>query len=81
MTVYNQPDNRRLLAGLLNMQRDYPPIAVAAKVRVQVPAGRRITNVYHIPDRRVLPFEKVGPYVEFQLESFPVIAMAAVEYQ
>jgi hypothetical protein len=81
MTVYHQTDNRRLLAGLLNMQRDYPPIAVAANVRVKIPAGRRITNVYHIPDRKALPFEKVGPYVQFHLDSFPVIAMAAVEYE
>jgi hypothetical protein len=81
MTLYHQPENRRLLAGLLNMQRDYPPIAVGANVRVQIPVGRRVSTVFHVPDRKALPFEKVGPYVQFRMDSFPVVAMAAVEYQ
>lgn len=81
MTLYHQPENRRLLAGLLNMQRDLPPVPVGAMVRVQVPAGCRATAVLRVPDRKALAFEKAGPYVQFRLEPFPVIAMALVEYQ
>jgi hypothetical protein len=81
MTLYHQSGNRRLLAGLLNMQQDLPPVPVEAVVRVQVPAGRRATAVVRVPDRKALAFEKAGPYVQFRLEPFPVIAMALVEYQ
>jgi hypothetical protein len=81
MTLFHQPENRRLLAGLLNMQRDLPPMLVGATVRVKVPEGRRATGVVRVPDRRAMAFEKAGPYVQFRLEPFPIIAMALVEYQ
>lgn len=81
MTLYDQPEKRRLLAGLLNMQRDLPPVPVGAVVRVQVPEGRRATGVVSVPDRKALAFEMVGRYVQFRLEPFPVITMALVEYQ
>jgi len=81
MTLYHQPEKRRLLAGLLNMQRDLPPVPVGAVVRVHVPEGRRTTRVVKVPDGRVIEFEKAGPYVQFRLEPFPVISMALVEYE
>jgi hypothetical protein len=81
MTLYHQPENRRLLVGLLNMQRDLPALPVGAIVRVQVPEGGRATGVASVPDRKSTPFEKVGPYVQFRLEPFPALAMALVEYQ
>jgi hypothetical protein len=81
MTLYDQPDKQRLLAGLLNMQRDLPPIPVAATVRVRVPEGKRPTSVTKLPEKKSVPFEKAGPYVQFRLEPFPVIAMALIEYQ
>jgi hypothetical protein len=81
MTLFDQPEKRRVLAGLLNMQRDLPPVPVGAVVRVQVPEGRQVTGVVRLPDRKAMAFEKAGPYVQFRLEPFPVIAMALVEYQ
>lgn len=81
MTLYHQPENRRLLVGLLNMQQDHPPVPVGAVVRVQVPGGRRATGVVKVPERKAIAYEKAGPYVQFRLEPFPVIAMALVEYQ
>jgi len=81
MTLYHQSENRRLLVGLLNMQRDLPPVPVGAVARVLVPAGRRATAVLRVPGRKALPFEKAGPYVQFRIDPFPVIAMALVEYQ
>ena len=81
VTVCHQPENRRLLAGLLNMHQDHPPVPVGATVRVQVPAGRRATRVVQVPDRKTIRFETIGSYAQFRLEPFPVIAMALVEYQ
>jgi hypothetical protein len=63
------------------MQRDLPPVPVGALVRVQVPEGRQAARVVRVPDRKAIPFEKAGPYVQFRVESFPVIAMALVEYR
>jgi hypothetical protein len=81
MTLFHQPEKGRLLAGLLNMPQDLPPVPVGAVVRVRIPEGRRVTGVVSVPDRKAMGFEKAGPYVQFRLEPFPVIAMALVEYQ
>lgn len=81
MTLFHQPDKRRLLAGLLSVQQQLPPIPVGATVRVRVPEGRRATAILRVPDRKPIPFEKVGPYVQFRVDPFPVLAMAVVEYQ
>ena len=82
MTLYHQPEKRRLLAGLLNMPRDLPPpVPAGATVRVHVPEGRRATGVVKVPDGKAIAFEKAGAYVQFRVEPFPVISMALVEYQ
>lgn len=81
MTLYHQPEKRQLLAGLLNMQRDLPPVPVGAIVRVHVPEGRRAKGVVKVPDGKAIPFENVGPYVQFRQEPFPVISMVLIEYQ
>ena len=80
MTLFHQPDKKRLLAGLLNMQEQLPLIAVPAAVRVQLPPGRLLTAVTQLPDLKPIPAKMVGPYVEFQLEPFEALAMALIEY-
>lgn len=37
--------------------------------------------VVRVPDRKPIPFEHVGPYVEFYIEVISVLAMALVEYR
>ena len=81
MTLYHEPDKKRMLAGLLNMQQQLPPIPVGATVRVQVPSGRRVTRVVTIPEQKTIPFEKAGPYTQFRLQPFDALAMAFVEYE
>jgi hypothetical protein len=81
MTLFHQADKKRWLAGLLSMQQQLPPIAVPATVRVQVPSGKRVTAVVHLPERKPLKFEVVGPYIQFKLEPFEALSMALVEYQ
>jgi len=81
MTLFHQADKKRLLAGLLSMQQQLPPIPVPATVRAQVPSGKRVTAVSHLPERKPLKFEMVGPYVQFKLEPFEALSMALVEYQ
>ena len=81
MTLFHQPDKQRLLAGLLSMQQQLPPIPVPATVQVQVPSGKRVSAVVHLPERKPLRFDLVGPYVQFKLEPFEALSMALVEYQ
>jgi hypothetical protein len=80
MTVFHQPEQKRLLTGLLNMQSITPPLPVAAKVRVSIPSGHRVSSVVLLPDRKPLKFEPAGPYVQFSLEPFEILAMALVQY-
>jgi hypothetical protein len=80
MTLFHQPEQSRLLAGLLNMQTITPPLPVGAKVRVKLPPGRRVSSVVLLPDRKQLKFEMAGPYVQFSLDPFAILAMALVQY-
>ena len=81
MTLFHQPEKKRLLAGLLNMQHEIPQIPVGATVRVQVPSGRRVTRVVSIPEQKAIPFEKAGAYTQFRLRPFDEFAMTLVEYE
>jgi hypothetical protein len=80
MTLYHQPEQGRLLAGLLNMQSSTPPFPAGANVRVSLPSERRVSSVVLLPDRKPLKFETAGPYVQFSLEPFEILAMALVQY-
>lgn len=81
MTLFHQEEESRLLVGLLTMQTQHPAIPVGAKVRVQLPAGRRATRVVRAPDGATMPFEEAGDYVEIGFESFDSLVMAHVEYE
>jgi hypothetical protein len=81
MTLLHQAENHRLLVGLLNMEQLVPPIPTTATVRVQLPSGRRATRVVSLPQRKAIPFETVGPHIQFHIEPYDVVAMSSVEYQ
>ena len=81
MTLFHQEEKKRLLAGLLTMQQQLPPFPARATVRVQVPAGKKVTAVKHVPDLMPLEFTPAGPYVQFQVEPFTSLCMAVIEYE
>ena len=81
MTLFHQADKKRLLAGLLTMQQQLPPFPVTATVKAQVPSGKKITAVTHLPERKPLKFKTTGPYVQFDLEPFNALSMALIEYE
>jgi hypothetical protein len=81
MTLFHQEEKKRLLAGLLTMQEQLPPIPVTATVRVQAPSGKKVTAVLHLPERKPLKFRAAGAYVQFDLEPFDSLSMALIEYE
>ncbi|MGA9062581.1 MAG: alpha-amylase family protein [Terracidiphilus sp.] len=80
VTVFDQEDKRRLLVGLFNMQEQIPTIPIGATVRILVPTDSRVRRVIEVPCQREIQFKMTGPYVEFQISPFSVVAMALVEY-
>lgn len=80
MTLFHQEEKKRMLAGVLTMQQQLPPFPATATVRVQVPAGKKITAVRHLPERKPIKFKTAGAYVQFDLEPFTELSMALVEY-
>jgi hypothetical protein len=80
MTLFHQADKKRLLAGLLNLQRQLPQAPVPATVRVLPPQGRRIRRVLRLPAIQAVAFSPAGPYVQFQVEPFEALAMFALDY-
>ncbi len=75
VTLFNQPDRRQLLVGLLNMQRQLPQVPVPATVRVKVPAGGEVKSVTHVPDSIAVPFTRLSDYVQFDVAPFEGVAM------
>ncbi|MCY4109172.1 MAG: hypothetical protein OXG11_09105, partial [Chloroflexi bacterium] len=81
VTLFDQPENQRLLLGMLNMQSQLPAVPVGATIKVQLPHGRVPSGVFRIPDREPIAFKRAGPYVEIGFEPFETLAMALVEYE
>jgi hypothetical protein len=80
ITVFHQKDNRRLLVGLLNLQEQRPTIPIGATVRVQLPSGAKARRVLLLPGQKEIPYQKIGPYLQFQVAPFKIECMMAVDY-
>ncbi len=80
MTLFHQAEKKRLVATLLTMQLQLPALPVNATVRVQPPAGKKITSVMHVPDRKPIKFKTVGEFAQFDLEPFTSLSMVVIEY-
>ena len=80
MTLFHQSTKRRLLVTLLKTDWQLSSIAMGAAVRVQMPAGRVPSAVRAAPGGAPISFLRAGPYVEFRIEPFEMLAMALVEY-
>jgi hypothetical protein len=80
MTLFDQPDQNRMLASLLNMREQIPVMPVNAKVRVRIPAGRRPKRVVQIPDLSEVRFDLSNKLIHFEVPDFKVIAMLAIEF-
>ena len=81
VTLFHQPDKKRLLVGLHSMQEQLPAIPVGATLRILPPAGRTVRGVYRLPDRKVMQFEAVGEYKQVHLEPFDIFTMLLMEYE
>jgi hypothetical protein len=80
MTLFHQRESRRLLATLLNLDWHFATVKLNATLRIHIPEGRTANAVWALPERKAIPFKRNGEYVEFQLEPFESITMAAVDY-
>ena len=80
-TLFHQPDRRCLLAGLLNLEREFPQIEVGASVRVKLPAQAKAREIVRLPDKTRIPFKEEAGYASFQVEPFDAIAMVQISYE
>ena len=81
MTVFDQPEQHRLLIGLINMQELVPTVPAGAIVRVLPPSGRKIRRVLQLPDQKPVSFGMSGAYIQFQVEPFKLVFLAVAEYE
>ena len=79
--LFHQAAKQRMLASLLNAQTQFPTIPVAATVRVLLSGQRKPKRVLQLPDQKELTFERAGPYVQFVVPTFKILAMVMVEYE
>ena len=81
MTLFSQPDKRRLLVSLLNLQEEFPTIPVSATVRVLLPAGRYPEQVLLLPEEKAVEFSQTGQYISFHVLPFKLVSMLLVNYR
>jgi hypothetical protein len=81
MTLFHQPERKRLLAGLLNLQRQLPQVPVPAAVRIQPLPGQRVRRVLRLPQQTPVAFVDAKPYVEFRVAPCDTLAMFALDYE
>jgi hypothetical protein len=81
MTLFHQATKQRMLASLLNAQTQFPTIPVPATVRVLLPGRGKPKRVLQLPEQKELAFERSGPYVQFVVPAFKILAMVMVEYE
>jgi Hypothetical glycosyl hydrolase 6 len=80
MTLMRQASANRLLASLLNLQNQTPPVPVAATVRVCAPEGKSIRALRRLPGNDTVPFAMKGPFAEFRVPEFAELAMYLLDY-
>jgi hypothetical protein len=81
MTLFHQPERKRMRAGLLNLQRQLPQIPVGAKVRVLLPEERLAKRVLLLPENVPVPFVQEGDFARFEVAPFDTLAMLAIDYE
>ncbi len=79
--MFDQPEQHRLLIGLINLQELVPTVPASAVVRVLPPSGRKVRRVLQLPEQKPLSFEKSGDYIQFQVEPFKLVFLAVAEYE
>ena len=80
VTLFHQPDRRRLLVGALNLSPIWPQAPQTALVRVLIPKHQRAKKVLQLPEGKPIPFTMTKSYAEFRLDSFHSLSMAIVDY-
>ena len=79
--LFHQAEQRCLLIGLLNLEREFPQINVGASVRVKLPAGTKPREIFRLPEKTHLSFQTEDGYARFRFEPFDGITMAQLFYE
>ena len=82
MSVFDQPDRKRLMISFLNVQADLPIIPVPAKFSIQVPGGGMLKSLMSVPDGRSLRFStSLNGMVTAEIESVHLLSMLIANYE
>jgi hypothetical protein len=80
VTLFHQPEKKRLVVSLINFQKELPNIPVdGAIVRVRFD-NRRVRELALLPERKAWPYEINCGYVELMAPKFETFCMFALDY-
>jgi hypothetical protein len=80
ITVFDQPEHKRLIIHLFSFQQDLPNIPIdSIQFRVRLDS-RKPVRVSRLPDGKVLDFVEDGKCVEFVALRLETYLMIRVEY-
>ncbi len=81
ITVFDQPDKRRLIISVLNLPADLPPAPLFdIKVRVNLPTGIRAKRLLLAPEESPVPCRTAKNSIAFRLERLDQYSMLILQY-
>jgi hypothetical protein len=79
-TLFGQPERRRWLVGLANLETRPPQGAVDATVRLRLSDGATVARVVRAPDLTETPYEREGDTIRVLVPDVGVLTMLLVDF-
>jgi hypothetical protein len=79
--VYHQPESKRFIIMLVNVQELLPAVAVhgtAVGIRMD---GKTASQAWVVPERQELPIESKDGYAEIEIDRLEAFKMVCLQYR
>ena len=81
ITIFDQPDKKRLIISVLNLPADLPPPPLFdIKVKVNLPASIRVQELLLAPEQTAVPCRTTKRSVSFKLDRLDEYALLILKY-
>jgi hypothetical protein len=83
VTVFNQPDRKRLRVSFLNSLPELAQVPSNVKMELRIPPGvkEKTLRLVRLPDRQVIPHTVKDGYVHAVIPDVSIFAMVALEFE
>ncbi len=81
VTLFDQPEQKRLVLSLLNLPFELPPLPVhELKLRLNLPEKYAVKSLFLAPEDVPYPFERKGNALEIRMDKLEEFALFTLQY-